>query len=123
MGIVKRRFEQWRRTRAGRGRIPETLWAMAVAAAKEHGSYKTARTLRLNYTALNKRVAVGGSRGSWPDKEAPRFVQLPMAPAGGSPECIVEVENGEGTKLRIHLKGGATADLASLSRAVLGAER
>jgi len=38
-------------------RIPEALWTVALAAARAHGVYRTARTLRLNYTDLKRRLA------------------------------------------------------------------
>ena len=123
MGTVKRRFDQWRMEEA-RGRIPEKLWAMAVAAAKEHGITKTAHTLSLEYTALKKRMGARGSRvSSAKNKEALKFVQLPMSATSDGPECVVEVEDAQGSKLRIQLKGGATTDLLALSRALWSHER
>ncbi len=123
MGTIKRRFEQWRRTRKGHGRIPETLWAMAVASAKEHGASKTAHTLSLDYTGLKKRMEARCSRVSSANKEALKFVELPMPPASDCPECTVEVEDAQGSKLRIQFKGGATTDLLALSRALWSHER
>lgn len=120
MGTVKRRFDKWRMDEA-RGRIPEKLWAMAVAAAKEHGITKTAHTLSLEYTALKKRMEGQGSCIS--KKEALKFVQLPMSPTSDCPECVVEVEDAQGSKLRIQLKGGATTELLALSRALWNHER
>jgi hypothetical protein len=34
---AERQFENWRRKRKPGERIPEDLWAMAVALAKQHG--------------------------------------------------------------------------------------
>jgi hypothetical protein len=60
---VRRRFEQWRRTRQGNARIPDTLWTAAVRAAGEHGLCETLRALRLNYYSLKKRVEQQASPG------------------------------------------------------------
>ena len=120
---VKRRFEHWRRTRTTRGPIPDPLLAMAVKAAAKHGVSKTARTLGLNATTLKKQVAASDPGGPAGNGEGPQFVQLALPPTGDGPECLVEVEDGHGTKLRIHLKGGATTDLTALSRVFWSRER
>jgi len=111
---AKRKFEQWRRTPGPRERIPERLWRMAVAAAAVAGVSATAAQLRLNATELRKRMrAAADGRVR---EEAARFVELPFVGAAPEPECILEAEEPTGTKLRIHLKGGATAQALSLGR-------
>ena len=111
---VLRRFERWRRTRQRRSTIPDALWALALEAARAHGLHQTARTLRLNHTALKQRLrAAGGPAGDLPVR-AP-FVELPGLAAGG-PTCTLELETARGATLRIHLQGIAPPDLAALSR-------
>ena len=56
----RRRFEQWRRTRKGHARIPESLWTSAVKLADAYGLCRTAQTLRLDYNALKRRVESAG---------------------------------------------------------------
>ena len=53
---LRRRFERWRRTRKVRSRIPEPLWAAAVKVAGTYGIHRTAKTLRVDYYSLKKRV-------------------------------------------------------------------
>ena len=109
---AKRGFDRWRRSRKRRKRIPEELWQMAVGAALVHGVRSTARRLRLNATELKKRMPTltqGQASG-----DHPRFVELPWREAAPVPECILEAEHQAGRKLRIHLKGGATAQAAAL---------
>ena len=68
---VRRRFEEWRRSRTVRTRIPEPLWAAAVEMAKEHGIHRTAKTLRIGYYGLKKRVeAEAASSTDVPSSEA-----------------------------------------------------
>jgi hypothetical protein len=55
---ARRRFEFWRSTRQGRGRIPERLWKSAVKLAAAYGLCRTARTLGLDYNALKRHVGV-----------------------------------------------------------------
>ena len=111
---AKRQFDQWRRSREGRGRIPEDLWRMAVGAAAVHGVYATARRLRLNPTTLKKRMPIREERHAISD--ATRFVELPWLGTTSAPECILEAEDQAGKKLRIHLKGGATTQAETLGR-------
>ena len=108
---VRWRFEHWRRTRPPHSRIPEALWTVALAAARTHGVYRTARTLRLNYTDLKRRL--GAANGA----PAPAtFVELLPVPSPGGPACTLELETAQGTKLRIQLQGIAPPDLTALSR-------
>ena len=110
---VKRGFDQWRRSRSRGRQIPEPLWRMAVKAATRYGVQSTARRLGLNSTRLKQ----------WAQRLAPveveedqRFVELPWPGAAPLAECILEAEDESGRKLRIHLKGPATAQAASLGR-------
>ena len=112
---AERRFEQWRRAKRGREPISDGLWAAAARAAAEIGVNRASRALGLNHTALQAEVRKR-TNGPAREREAvPEFLSVPLPMAGGGPECIMEIENGQGAKLRIHLKGPATADLASLA--------
>ena len=113
---VRRRFEIWRRTRQGRSRIPERLWTSAVEQAGVYGLCRTARTLRLDYPALKRRVQAAGRRRSPKPAPGMAFVELVPPERTGVPECILEWENAGGAKMRVHLKGVAVPDLAALSR-------
>jgi hypothetical protein len=125
---ARQRFDLWRRTRQGHGRIPAALWRLAAELAGAYGLCRTARALRLDYPALKRHVqAAGGPSVSRPQREL-TFVELvpsaPSAPAGpaGLPECILECENAGGAKLRVQLKGVAAPDLIALSRSFWSAE-
>ena len=75
---VRQRFEQWRRTRTPRrSPIPAALWSAAVAVARQHGVYATARALHLDYTALKTRITAAADRTA-----APGGTDLRRAPAG-----------------------------------------
>ncbi|MCO5170831.1 MAG: hypothetical protein M9894_31265 [Planctomycetes bacterium] len=52
---VAQAFGRWRAEKVGNEPLPESLWAQAVEAAREHGTTKTARLLRLNHSALKRR--------------------------------------------------------------------
>jgi len=68
---VRQRFEKWRRTRKVRSPIPETLWASAVKMAGTFGLHRTAKTLRVNYYTLKKRVEREGAAASRTPEEDP----------------------------------------------------
>jgi hypothetical protein len=114
MAEAKRRFERWRRGGKRRGRIPEPLWRMAADAASIHGLHATARRLRLNATRLKEQMQRLARNPALEDE--PRFVELPWPGVASAPECILEAEDRTGKKLRIQLKGSATAQAASLGR-------
>ena len=108
MDEVRQQFENWRSTHAPRSRIPETLWASAVKVARQCGLYRTSRMLRLDYARLKAQlgpVPVG--------QKTPAFVEFVAA---GSAECVVELENARGKKMRIQLRGVTVPDVAELSR-------
>jgi hypothetical protein len=115
---IQRRIERWRRTCKVRSRIPDSLWAAAVRMASAYGVNRAARALRLDYYGLKKRVeqqavvAVNAKEA----KGSARFVELAPFSSAGSCECLLELENVGGAKMRIQLKGIAMPDLAALSQ-------
>jgi hypothetical protein len=110
---VQRKIEQWRRRHRPRARIPEELWREVTQLADTHGVNRTARALRLDYYSLQKRVAAAARSG----ERVPQFVEiLPGGPPASRPECLIEVEEPGGAKLRIHLQGGDFPDVAALTR-------
>src|SRR5260370_34633106 len=64
MERVRRRLEHWRQTRAHlRAPIPKNIWAGAVALARQHGLYQTARALPLNYGGLEQPLGAADPTG------------------------------------------------------------
>ena len=110
-GRGQRKFEQWRQRRRPRARIPEELWREAAELASAYGIHRTAKALRLDYYSLKKRVAAVARSG----QGAAEFVEiLPGGMPIPRPECRIEVEDGSGVKMRIHLQGGDLPDVAAL---------
>jgi hypothetical protein len=106
------RCERYRKEHMGRRPIPETLWKMAAELASEHGIFRTAQVLRLDYCKLKAQTAaLGAKRKAAP----PMFVELLSALPSGAPECLIELEGPRG-KMRIQWKGATAADLPGLSR-------
>jgi hypothetical protein len=144
-----RRFDRWRNSHTGRLPIPERLWAAAADLAREHGVFRIAKALHLEYGKLKERVGVMVPATKKPADKAltalprtqtgrrkravvlnrsrsrprpPAFVELFAPPSPGSSlECHVELEGRRG-KMRIEFKGIATAELVALSRALWDGE-
>jgi hypothetical protein len=54
---LKQRLEQWRSGQPSRSRLPDTFWAEAVEMARRYGLHLTAKTLRMDYMRLKKRLS------------------------------------------------------------------
>lgn len=110
-------FDQWRRSASSTGRIPDSLWNLAVDLAPEHGLSRTATTLKLGYYDLKKRVAERAalaepvSRGMAADA----FVELNPAALDMPCQCTIEFEKPCGSRLRIELQG-SIPDVEALGR-------
>jgi len=115
----RQRFERWRSEREPRTRIPEALWTLASELGVEFGVHRTACALRLNYDALKARVMVAqagiGSRES-----VPKFVEVSAGTVPGARPCVVELDDGHGARMRVHLDGADAALLCALTSAFVG---
>ena len=120
MERLRRRLERWRRTRAHlRAPIPKNIWASAVALARQHGLYQTARALPINYGGLKRHLEAADRTGSGGARSG--FVELrPMYPPA-SGDSVIEVE-GPRTTVRLRLHGVELPDLVRLSRALAGVD-
>jgi hypothetical protein len=110
---VQYRFELWRKTSKRCSPIPETLWTSAVELAREHGLHRTARALRLHYSSLKKRFSAV-ERPPYRSQNQAKFVEL-LPGVSGLSACTIEMENAQGGKMKIHLQGLGSPDLAVLS--------
>ncbi len=111
---VREQLIQWRQDHGGRGRIPEVLRAEATRLARELGLHKTARLLGLNYYGLKKRLQAE-SAPTMDSPSSPAFVELQPAYPSAAFECVLELQNAQGTQLKLHLRGSAAPDLTALS--------
>ncbi len=120
MQRIYRRFERWRSSHKGRVPIPAALWASAAEAAREHGIFRTAKILRLEYGKLKRmsESATPAARRALAPAEFLELVAVQGSSSGpGLAECLIELEGPRG-KMRIQWKGATAPDLAGLSRAL-----
>jgi hypothetical protein len=108
----RRRFRAWREQRKLGERISQPLWALAVRLAKVHGVSRTASALGLDYYSLQRRI---GTAAVQAQSSNPAFVELPSPILVGK-ECRLELDNGAGAVMRVHLVGYDAADIEALSR-------
>jgi hypothetical protein len=119
------RFATWRGVRKLGTRIPPDLWAAAVEMVGVHGAYRVARALNLDYEVVKQRAAVSGCQVTTTEA-APRFVEL-FAAAGAmpgpsaQPQCVVDLANARGARMRVELSGQGLVGLSALCSAFLGA--
>ncbi len=114
---ARRRFEQWRRSGPLGRRIPESLWASAVQLAGTYGVSRVSSVLRVDYYSLKERLKQQASSSAAQETNGvATFLELTAPVRAGVSECLVELEDADGAKMRIHLKGVETPDLVALSR-------
>ena len=94
-------FAQWRQNRrTPRGRIPQWLWAHAVALTATFSVTRVAKQLgRTPQARKRRREALTGTSTSAPSPQAPQFVEV--AAAWRNPTTAVEIQRPDGTRLRI----------------------
>lgn len=116
---VCQRFEYWRQTREKRCPIPEELWQAAESLYPEYSLYHISKALRLNYTDLKQRFEKKQSTIIPPPIDSTGFIEVNLDSQIPPPECLVEMEDPYGAKMRMHVKGGIELDLLELGRIFL----
>lgn len=114
---LRSQLEHWRKTREKRSRVPNEVWDSAARLAEEYGINRIARALGLNHSTLKKRLNGCGVAGVSKKKPGPVFLELESGMSAPSAECVLELENRSGAKMRIELKGGRILDLLELTQA------
>jgi hypothetical protein len=112
---ARERFDQWRSSHSGRRPIPESLWELASELARQHGVFRTAQVLRLDYNKLKRCTPGAASTEAPASGPSPAFVELVAPPPPPPCECTIELEGPRG-RIRIEWKGTIAPDLSGLSR-------
>ena len=110
-------LDHWRSQQSNkRTRLPKDFWQQAVALAQEHGLNKTARALGLKYYSLKKHLDATTTDELKPAEARREFLELLPSPVTSQfIDCTIELEDGSGTTMRMHIKGAHMADLASFA--------
>jgi len=114
---IKTQFENWRATRKGpRARIPANLWEAAIRLTETHSVCKVAKCLRLSYADLKKRITPKKKRLTT-KKTSPSFIEFECKPPLMQSECIIEMEDRTGAKMKMCFRGDTNMDLLELGKA------
>jgi len=115
---VKSDFENWRASKKKGSRIPPSLWEEAVGLYPEFTVSQIATNLSLSYTDLKQRIETKVVKNSTKEsKPDPAFFELDFsAPSASISECVVEMEDGSGSKMRMCFRGKTDFDLLELGK-------
>ena len=115
---VQYQFDKWRETRKSpREPIPENLWSAATKLHNDYPMSRISKVLHLNHTDLKNRISGQKSNRQKKKSSSPLFVELDCVDSFTPSECIVEMEDARGSKMRMIFKGKADLDLLELSKA------
>ena len=115
LGEVKEQFKTWRRTRKRLRPIPENLWTAAVSLTAYHSISQIAKELVVDYSVLKRRVQLK-NKDAAASMNPPDFIELNLEPPAAVSECIVEMQDRLGLKMRMHFRGQTDVDLFELAR-------
>jgi len=118
---VRRQFEKWRKTKKPGSRIPEELWDAAVALCEQYSPSKVSLALRLSSNDLKKKVAARQASEPPSVVQPASFIEFALPAPSNEPECVVEMENRHGDRMKIYFTDKGSTDLVALSRAFLEA--
>ena len=123
---VRQGIEAWRAQRPKLAPMPDELWSAAVGLAREHGVYAVARSLRVDYGALKRRVGQAEEGAAGREWCAGGFVQVSgsqlletesAAERSGTADSVVELMHADGSRMVVRLGGGEPVDVVGLAGA------
>ena len=110
---LKRQFDQWRKTRVGRSRIPQHLRLAAIAMLDQCSASMISRVCGIHFHTLQRAASA-----KKPAASSPPFFPLSQAlfpdPRPAKPECRVILERPDGARLTIELPGLEADSLSAL---------
>jgi len=111
-------FMDWRKTKAVRDRIPDGLWQAAADLYHILGVSinRIARALRLNYSTLKSKILDKRAAAIEPPADDASDMFIELAPGPVCTDCIIEMENQTGVKMRMRFTGRADPAVISLGR-------
>lgn len=112
-------FSSWRKSKTGRSRIPDDLWHTAADLYHTQGMSinKIAHSLRLNHTALKEKICdrTHSAAIDLPaDDESTLFIEV--VPQPECSDCVIEMENQAGLKMRMCFRGRVDPAVISLGK-------
>jgi len=107
--------------------MPEELWQAATMLSREYGAYRVSSEFGLRYETLRQRAAdETGARSDSSTGEGAEFVEVEVAKLvahGDGAVTEVEIERGDGARLKIRLGAGERVDVEAVTAAFVGRAR
>ena len=116
---VKQQFKIWRKTKTGRERIPASLWQAAAEVFEigNHSLHRISKTLHLNQTALKQYVQQQFPRAiRVKPGESPSFIAFELDSPLPVSECVIEMEDTTGAKMRMCLRGNTDPSILEICK-------
>ncbi|MFK5954037.1 MAG: hypothetical protein QM498_13325 [Desulfobacterium sp.] len=118
---VKQQFKIWRKTKTNsKERIPASLWHAAAEVFKtgDHSLHRIAKTLHLNQTSLKQYVQQQFPRAIKvkPEEEPPSFIAFELDSPLLVSECVIEMEDTTGAKMRMCLRGNTDPSILEICK-------
>jgi len=112
---VRQQFNTWRKNKTCK-HTPQKLWQAAINLHRIEGLsiHRVSKELRLNYNDLKKQIS-GNNVPVIKDAKSPDFIELKYSQEVSS-ECLIEMENKAGSKMRMSFKGKTDFDLLELGK-------
>jgi len=111
-------FADWRKTKTARARIPDLLWQAAADLyhTRGMGINLIAMGLRLNHSTLKAKILDMPPAAIEPAVEdaSPLFIEVAAPPICS--DCVIEMENQTGVKMRMCFRGRADPAVLGLGR-------
>lgn len=115
---VQQLFEEWRRNKKRRERIPEELWKAAITLSKQFSAHQISKLLHLNHTAVRDHVRAEKQEEEIQEKEA-GFIEFDVIQPAIAGDCVIEIEKGGGAKMRMSFQC-SSSDMTGLAKRLWG---
>lgn len=116
---VQQLFEQWRRGKGRRDRIPQSLWEAAVSLSGQHSTHRISKLLRLNHTDVRDRIRAHKEGDGVQKAHESAFIELDMISPPAASDYTIEMQRPDGGRMKIWFKG-SYCDVGALSKAFWG---
>ncbi|MHB1253231.1 MAG: hypothetical protein ACYCZ1_03605 [Candidatus Humimicrobiaceae bacterium] len=118
---ISAHFKHWRQIKRNhREPIPKKLWQEAIDLTRQYQVSNISKELRLGYTDFKERVRISSVPKPTNTEINPDFIELKYEQPFLLSEATVEIEDKNGTKMKICFKGKPDLDLMNLAKAFLG---
>src|SRR5665811_51084 len=118
---VSTHFKHWRQIKKNhREPIPKKLWQEAIDLTRQYQVSTISKELRLGYMDFKERIQISSVPKPANNKINPDFIELKYEQPFLPSEATVEIEDKNGSKMKICFKGKPDLDLMNLAKAFLG---